>query len=354
MKTIALSILAAATLHAADFTWSNPCTTGPDWIRDCFILRVDDTYYLTGTTRDGTGKPAKDKWPGFFLWKSTDLKDWKKLGPIITNEQVTWSDEFFWAPEIRYHPTRKKYYFTFNADSDPSPDKRSMGMGLAVADVVTGPYTLLTTEKPITNNNDASLFFDDDGKDYLAQTGFNLAPICLDKLELTGPKLKILQGGAPGAWDDAKAINEGSCLFKINGVYHYFWSSNAWGYFVGYATATSVDGPWTKNPANPIWGAAKPEFRAKAGQPDNLPFNEVGHGTPFIGPDKRLWIAGHGHTIHGDAPHPYNSPRLCIDPLQIDPETGAISSRLSVNPQVMKLTATVPKPSTLGSSVSYP
>jgi len=174
-----------------------------------------------------------------------------------------------------------------------------------------------------------------DGKDYVAQTGFNLAPIDLDAAKLSGAKTKVFVGGTAGAWDDAAKINEGSTLLKVNSTYYYFWSCNAWGYFVGYATATNVWGPYTKNPNNPIWGAAQPRWREAAGQPARLPFTEVGHGTPFLGPDGRLWISGHGHVIQGGAPPPYDSPRLCLDPLSFDIATGEFSSTLSWNPQTI-------------------
>ena len=354
MKSILAALLASHLIAAAtEFEWKNPCTGGPDWIRDAFVIRVDDTYYMTGTSRNGSGKTDETMWPGFFLWSSSDLQNWKKLGPIITNEQVKWAQRKFWAPEIRYHPTRKKYYFCFNADESSGDEKLKMGMGLAVADQVTGPYTLLTPDKPITGNNDASLFFDDDGKDYLVQTSFNLAPIDLDKLELTGPKVRIVKGGNAGDWDDASKINEGSCLLKINGTYYYFWSCNAWGYFVGYATAPSIKGPWTKNPHNPIWGASKMEFRDEANQPADLPFNEVGHGTPFIGPDQRLWIAGHGHVMNGPAEAPYNSPRPCFDPLDYNPSTGRITGTLSYKPQSISFDASKSAP-ILGSVIELP
>jgi beta-xylosidase len=212
-------------------------------------------------------------------------------------------------------------------------------MGLAVADEVAGPYTLLTPDAPITDNNDASLFFDDDGRDYVVQTGFNLAQMDLDACRLMGEKRKVFAGGGAGEWDDAGKINEGSTLLKVNGTYYYFWSCNAWGYFVGYATATNLWGPYLKNPSNPIWGASKPEFRTAAGQPADLPFNEVGHGTPFFGPDGRLWLSGHGHWIGGGGAFPYESPRLCLDPMDFDPLTGQFTASLSWTPQTTRYRA---------------
>ncbi|MCX7012037.1 MAG: family 43 glycosylhydrolase [Candidatus Sumerlaeota bacterium] len=318
----------------ATFQWSNPVVDGPGWIRDAYILRVGDRYYLTGTSKRTDAPDEASAWPGFYLWSSDDLQHWKEEGLQIGLEQIRWSDRHLWAPEIRWHPRKQRFYLCFNARQREGTQR--MGAGLAVAETVTGPYTLLTPDAPITDNNDASLFFDDDGRDYLAQTKFNLAEIDLDQAQLISSKQKVLLGGAAGAWDDAEKINEGSTMLKVNGTYYYFWSCNSWGYFVGYATADHVWGPYRKHVGNPIWGAARPEWRAAPGQSADLPFTEVGHGTPFFGPDGRLWITGHGHVYSGPAEHPYNSPRVCMDPMDFDPATGVFSSRLTWTPQEIR------------------
>jgi xylan 1,4-beta-xylosidase len=323
----------------AEFRWSNPATNGPAWIRDAYILRVDDRYYMTGTKRISNTEDGPPRWPGFYLWSSDDLQNWREEGCLVSNEQVKWGDRSFWAPEIRWHPARRKFYLCFNVRQSRPEEKLRMGMGLAVADKVTGPYTLLTPDAPLTDNNDTSLFFDDDGKDYVVQTGFNLAQIDLDTLKLVGEKRRVFAGGGAGEWDDVSKINEGSTLLKVNGTYYYFWSCNAWGYFVGYATATNIFGPYTKNPNNPIWGASKPEFRTAARQPADLPVNEVGHGTPFVGPDGRLWISGHGHWIGGGGKYPYDQPRLWFDPLHFDPLTGEFTASFSWTPQTIRYRA---------------
>ena len=74
---ILLCALFCVSLHAGDFTWKNPCTGGPDWIRDAFVIRVGDTYYMTGTSRDASGETEEAMWPGFCLWSSSDLQNWK-------------------------------------------------------------------------------------------------------------------------------------------------------------------------------------------------------------------------------------------------------------------------------------
>jgi beta-xylosidase len=45
------------------FTYQNPIMDEPEWMRDGFILKVTDTYYLTGTTGN----------IGVRIWKSKNL-----------------------------------------------------------------------------------------------------------------------------------------------------------------------------------------------------------------------------------------------------------------------------------------
>jgi beta-xylosidase len=177
LHILAAPVLCSLSLFAAQqvFTWTKPVTGGPDWIRDAYILRVGDLYYLTGIRRIASAPAEPGKWPGFYLWSSTDLLSWKEEGMLVSNEQVKWADRNFWGPEIRWHPRRQKFYLSFNARQMKDTHQLKLGMGLAVADKITGPYTLLTPDAAITDNNDASLFFDDDGTDYVALPGFNPA-----------------------------------------------------------------------------------------------------------------------------------------------------------------------------------
>jgi len=73
-----------------------------------------------------------------------------------------------------------------------------------------------------------------------------------------------------------------------------------------------------------------------ARQSADLPFTEVGHGTPFAGPDGRLWITGHGHVYGAPAEYPYNSPRVCMDPMDFSAATGEFSSQFTWTPQEVR------------------
>ncbi len=287
------------------FTYQNPEPVGVvNGLRDPYVFQVDGVYYMTGT-----GKPffelnyAKMGSPlGVPLYSSPDLKAWKFEGTIIPRVAGTWYQDRFWAPEIhvKQTPGGRKFYCTvscYNQDQPPQ-GHAPQGVLLAVADRVTGPYTILTPDKPLTNGNDADLFTDDDGRDYLFIAGCVAMPIDLEHARVTGLSWPVIGNGAPTDWDTGPGIGrEGPEVIKIGRTYYCFYSSWGRGYEVGYATATNIRGPWTKYALNPIYGAqnkaACDHFHKTFTQAPDVPYGEVGHGQPFVGPDGRWWISAH-------------------------------------------------------------
>ena len=189
MGLIAGFVFQALVLSAAagEFTYQNPVENGPRWIRDPFVIRVGDGYFMTGTYKE-PGEDGPPAWPGFKLWSSDDLLHWKDEGFLIRNEDIKWGDVRLWAPEIRFHRQRRKYYLTYNVQWDKTGRQST---GLAVADEVRGPYTNLTRDEPLAQSNDASLFFDDDGRTYLLQSRITICEVDLDQVKVTGPKKRL-------------------------------------------------------------------------------------------------------------------------------------------------------------------
>ena len=350
-------------------TWTNQIKMpGANWVRDAYIFSANGNWYMTGTRRIMSVSEKDDPegaWPGYFLWKSTDnMNNWTEVGWLLKNsakeaeDDLKWAHEKLWAPEIKQNPNNGKFYMTYSAgvrqyndDGTLQIDSKGVAvtkaaLGLAVADNPEGPWKNLTPDKPLTDNNDGSLFFDNDGKVYVWQTGWTYFQIDLDKLE-KGESQEIVKkdkkaelAGATGSWCDGAKINEGSHMIKIKDTYYLFWSCNAWGYFVGYATAKNIDGPYTANSNNPIWGAANAENEVRLQthpivkeDPKN-PFDEVGHGTPFIGPDGKWWIVGHGRSIQRPDPT-YNQPLPCMDRLNFNEATGEFTGRFTWTEQTV-------------------
>ena len=96
----------------------------------------------------------------------------------------------------------------------------------------------------------------------------------------------------------------------------HFYSSWDRGYGVGYATATSIRGPWKKYAHKPIDGAQgrgwchtyKHRYTQKKGDP----YCQVGGNSLFVGPDGKIWICAHAYRTGVDnVLHPH----MVIDPL---------------------------------------
>lgn len=277
------------------FRYCNPIRSeaiGP--IRDPQIMKVGNTYYLTGTTHPfwpGT------TCPGIKLWSSKDLLNWKFETFLVERSKLpedVWYRDRFWASEI--HQKNGRFWLTFNCrnESEKYPHKHSCG--LAVADKITGPYKVITHDKPLIRGNDMSLFTDDDGRSYAYWKWHWMQQIDLENAGLIGERRPIFTHKRTG-WE--KVGVEGMFVIKRAGVYYMFYSSWTRGYEVGYMTADHPLGPWTPYEGNPIYGAQDPDRCKEEGVEftgdTNSPYYGVGHCTIFTGPDGRDWICAHHH-----------------------------------------------------------
>ena len=298
--------LARAADPGGEFAWQNPLpvgTSGINGFRDPFILKEGNTWYMTGTgipfyqeTQVITGPPK-----GVPLYSSANLRTWKFESTIVPRVEGSWYQDHFWAPEIHAKdtPAGRKFYCTFNCVNKA---RGTRGVGLAVADKITGPYRLTTPDAGLFNGNDGTLFTDDDGQDYLFVTGVKAMKVDLENAKVVGEAWDCIGPGAPEDWDtnalpEQIVGREGPQVIKIAGTYYCFYSSWARGYEVGYATAKNLRGPWTKGQENPIYGAQAPtncrSYRKPYTQGPEVPFKGAGHGQPFVGPDGRWWLSVH-------------------------------------------------------------
>lgn len=348
------------------FIYQNPIKTGIDsmGLRDCHVLREGDWWYMTGTSyphwsrQETNGNLNK----GVVLYKSQNLTEWEFVKFIVERGDSTkWYFRRFWAPEIQ--KIGNKYYALFNCRND-ALGYAGQHPGYAVADQIEGPYTIVTEDTPLTNGNDLTFFEDDDGKVWAfwnrgREFGIGFAQIDLEKGEfLTEPQSAITPANVDYAYDengellkvpgydgrpipkvakyhDWDAIGiEGAYVIKENDTYYLFYSSWTRGYEIGYATAKSITGPWTKSPENPFYGAMskgaceKNGFEWK-GDPEN-PFNQVGHNEIFTGPDGRRWLSCHGITDEG-------TPFLVIDPIWFDENVNVKSTGPTYTRQTIEL-----------------
>ncbi|TDH27769.1 glycoside hydrolase [Segetibacter sp. 3557_3] len=270
-------------------TYSNPL---PVKFGDPYVLFTNGRYYMYGT-----GAGAKN---GFSCYASSDLVNWKPVGQVyFGNTGNSWGVHSFWAPEV--YEVNNKYYLFYSAQwkQNPTNELENFKIGVAVSDKPEGPFTDVK-DKPLFDPGypiiDANVYFDDNGKTYLYYSrccykhpvksevadfakkkgwfkeieeswvyGIELKP---DFSGVIGKPVLLLRPPVSMAdkqaeWESrsvtTKEVNrrwtEGSVTFKKDGLYYMMYSANHFGgknYAVGYATAKSPLGPYTKAPDNPV------------------------------------------------------------------------------------------------------
>ena len=80
--------LVEPTPDSESFTWENPLSyqnnSGVDHVRDPFILKVDNAWYMTGTLPPyGMEENQADRTKGVPLYRSTDLLHWDFIDYIV-------------------------------------------------------------------------------------------------------------------------------------------------------------------------------------------------------------------------------------------------------------------------------
>lgn len=284
---IALTVFVSCTGKSTSY--SNPLDVrfGDPYV----LLASDGHYYMYGTGG------VED---GFGCYRSDDLVNWDYQGTVYQgNTPDSWAESCFWAPEV-YEKDGKFYmFFSANWKVNPNDELENFMIGIAASDSPTGPFKEIS-DAPLFNPGypiiDANVFFDEDGRCYLYYSrccykhpvesevsewareqgmydeieeswiyGIEIAP---DFSKVIGEPTLILC--PPARMDDTQAEwesrsvtageanrrwTEGSFLIKREGKYFMMYSANFFGgenYAVGYATADSPLGPYTKSHDNPV------------------------------------------------------------------------------------------------------
>ena len=288
MKILTKSCLAAA--FTASFllsccTENNAEAAGEEiTFADPTIFVENGKYYLTGTCGANT--------IGFKLLESTDLANWTACNAdsthfILKKGDNSFGEWGFWAPQIYRHGDKYLLFYTANEQ-----------VAVAKSDSITGHYTQ-STIRPIDGsekNIDTFLFKDDDGSYYLYHVRFDngnylwSARYDIETDSIDHSSL-VRCFGLTDAWektDDGRwsPVMEGPTVMKLDGTYYLFYSANHFlnqDYAVGYATAPSPQGPWTKYAGNPII------HKSRVGEPGS------GHGDIFKGLDGKPYYVYHVH-----------------------------------------------------------
>ena len=291
------------------------------------LLSSDGFYYMYGTTCASKGYEG---------YRSANLSDWEPLGVVYEGlSEDSWCTGNFWAPEVVEKDG--KWYMFYSADwrDNPTGELENFRIGVAVASDPAGPFEDMFG-RPVFDPGypiiDADVFIDEDGSCYLYYSrccykhpvesevalwareqgwyeeieeswvyGVKLSP---DFSGVEGEPVMLLcppyeMSDSQAEWESRSVTcheagrrwTEGSFLFKKDGVYVMMYSANFFGgenYALGYATAQSPLGPFTKSEDNPVLEKNTALGGTVTG---------VGHNSVTFSPDgKQMYCVYHGRT----------------------------------------------------------
>lgn len=251
-------------------------------LADPTVYTENGKFYAAGTR---SFSPA-----GFTLLESDNLTDWTYARPdsmILIKDHQCWGTKGFWAPQF-FKAGDDDYLIAYVANERCC---------IARSTAIDGDYTQAEVA-PVDNsegNIDPFIFRDDDGRCYMYHVRFhggNIICVC----ELDPQTWKMIPGTAVECfrntqqWENTGAypglVMEGASVVKLDGVYYMFYSANHYmspDYAVGYATANSPLGPWTKYEGNPVI------HRSIVGEKGS------GHGEVFFDNDGKMRYMYHVH-----------------------------------------------------------
>ncbi len=180
----------------------------------------------------------------WHVFSSADLKSWTDHGAIFSVKQLSWADNYAWAPDCAYK--NGKYYFCYPVGTgtkdrvNPSKSTKWMGIGIAESNSPTGPFKDMIGgplwREPYAN--DPCLFVDDDGKAYVYFHGggdYLVAEMNDDMRSINGKLIKMDMGGY-------EPPMEGPWVFKRNAKYYFTMPEH--NRVLTYYMADSPKGPW--------------------------------------------------------------------------------------------------------------
>ncbi len=280
-----LAIQGCSLLHKNNAADQNQSSNNFIYQADPTIFYGKGTYYLYGTNERNADS-------GFKVFVSKDLLRWQ-LSRAYNGWALTKGNAYgtkgFWAPQVFQY--KDKYYIAYTANEQ---------IAIAQSESPEGPFTQRIIQPIDTSVKeiDPFIFINTDGKVYLyhvrlkngnrifvAQLNDSLSAIIPNTLHEC-----ISAVNSPQQWENTKGVSwtvtEGPCVIKRNTDYCMFYSANDFrnpDYAVGYATASSPEGPWTKYTGNPIIS------RQLTG------INGTGHGDLLKDRKNNWWYVLHTH-----------------------------------------------------------
>jgi beta-xylosidase len=215
---------------------------------DPSVIRVGDVFYAYGTATSW-------ELPGHFfpILTSRDLVRWTPAGDVLGTLPV-WAARGFWAPSVLAH---NGTYFVYYSAQMSGGDHC---VAVATARKPTGPFTDrgplacddgadahgFIDPAPLLVGDRAFLYFSVDGPTHHSISAF---PLTRDLLHVAGPRVELF--GVSQEWEfQGMGTVEGPSVFRWGRSYVLLYSGGDWrsGYGMGWATAASPLGPFSKQP----------------------------------------------------------------------------------------------------------
>lgn len=231
-------------------------------IRDPFILKHDNFYYMYGST-------DKDIWKscgtGFDVYKGKDLENWE--GPIHAFRPPVgyWGTKNFWAPEVHKYNGKFFMFATFIADG------YNRGTAILNADKPEGPFSPWS-DGAVTPSDwmclDGTLYIDCENNPWIVfchewvqiTDGTVCAAKLSDDLKRRTSEPIVLFKSSSAPWSGTAYspsnnikghVTDGPFMHRLaSGKLIMLWSCvGKEGYRLGYAISESNDiyGPWTQS-----------------------------------------------------------------------------------------------------------
>ena len=202
----------------------------------------------------------------WLVYSTTDMKQWTAHGPVMKFSDFKWAKADAWASQAIEKDGRFWFYTAVEHD-DTHPGK---AIGVAVSDSPTGPFVDARGSALVTNQMtpkgehswediDPTVFTDDDGTTWIAWGNRQcyIARLKPNMIEIDGEITEITP----------PHFEEGPWLHKRGDIYYLTYASldrsDHTDERISYATAPSIQGPWTYR--GELTGSGKNSFTIHPG-----------------------------------------------------------------------------------------
>ncbi len=181
-------------------------------------------------------------------YSSIDMQNWTDHGSPLSYTAFSWARGDCWAGQCVQRNGKFYFYVPMNRKNG------GMAVGVAVATDPQGPFKDPIGKPLVCAGNgdiDPTVFIDDDGQAYLYWGNPNLYYVKLneDMISYSGEINKVPltteSFGVRSKNDRPTQYEEGSWLYKRNGLYYMIFAAGPISEHISYSTSNSPTGPWT-------------------------------------------------------------------------------------------------------------